>query len=157
MKHQKPETVLDVGCGQGELGIWYSSQGVQYTGVDIALVNVGFCIALLPCMKYLMPDRPMPVFGQMPAERLAFEAKSFDIVFSCHALEHVQNLDLAFEEQVRVGKWLCGVIALPREDESGEHLQQISETRLADYLARLCDEEYIHVFPQELVFWAKTK
>jgi len=150
-------TLLDIGCGQGEFGIWCSTAGVKYTGVDVAMVNVGFAYAILPCLKFKRPECTMPEYKQMLAEDLAFPDKTFDMVFTSHSVEHVHDLDQAFAEQFRVGREICGVVAKPKEDEGGEHMQQISQEMLERYLSENCTEYTIHEMELERVIWGVTK
>lgn len=151
------KSILDVGCGQGEVGVWFSTAGIQYVGVDIAMVNVGFCIALLPCLKFKNPNCPMPIFRYMRGEKLGFADKTFDVVFSCHSLEHVQDLGRALAEQSRVAKAICGVVAKPREDESGEHMYQITPGMLEEFLCKHCVNSHLKILEEELVFWGDVR
>ena len=146
--------MLDVGCGRGQAGIWFGTAGKEYIGIDIALVNIGFCIAMLPCLKYLKPDCVIPRFLQMLCEDLKFENDNFDIVFSSHSLEHMHDLNKAFSEQVRVGKSVCGIVARPTEGELGEHMWQIGADMLIEKL-ELFGNKRVQVCEKEIIFWGE--
>jgi len=88
-------TVLDVGCGNGNDALRYSSE--KYTGVDISL-------PLLEAAKEYCPSHS---FKQCDAANLPFEDESFDYVFCVSLLEHLHSLEDTrdcFREMVRVAK-----------------------------------------------------
>ena len=153
-KIEKIDTVLDVGCGRGQAGIWFATALKKYTGIDIALVNVGFAIAMLPCLKYLKPDCIMPKYMQMLGENLIWGMQHFDLVFSSHSLEHMHDFNKAFNEQRRVGKSICGIVARPTEDELGEHMWQISADMLIEKLSGFGSKQ-VQVCEKEIVFWGE--
>ncbi len=149
--------VLDVGSGRGQAGIWFSTAGKEYVGVDVSLGSIGFSIALLPALKYKYSPAYLPEYRQMLAEDLKFADKSFDLVFSCHSLEHMHDLEKAFYEQVRVGRNVCGVIAKPEEEECGEHLYKIEKKDVLDLLTKYCSFYYYDENKAEHVFCGKVK
>ena len=151
------KTVLDVGSGRGQAGVWFSTAHVNYVGIDISLSSLGFSIALLSCFKFIRPDCPVPEYRQMLMEDLKFKDKSFDLVFSSHSLEHAHNLQKTISEQCRVGKELCGVVAKPREVEEGEHLYKISKSVLESYLERYCSSFNVEVLEEEIIFYAMAR
>jgi len=151
------KTILDVGCGQGELGIWCATAGVDYTGIDIALVNVGFAEAMKPCLKYLRPDATEPMYHQGIMESMNLRHDWYHVVFSSHSLEHVHDLDKSFDEMFRVGRAVCGVVAMPKEDEPGEHMRKIHREELEVYLGAGCSDYTIHELEKEHVFWGTVK
>lgn len=152
------KNVLDIGCGQGEMSLWFSTAGVQYTGIDIALSNIGFCVGLLACFKFLKKDSPQPKFLQMFGENLRFKDKTFDLVFTSHVLEHFHNLDKAFGQMCRVGKSICGVVARPNVgDESDEHMRTFEKGDIEKYLEQYCSSHTIEYLNREIVFWGEVK
>lgn len=153
-KIEKMDTVLDVGCGRGQAGIWFSTANIKYTGIDIALVNVGFAIAMLPCLKYLKTNYIMPRYFQMLGEDLKFADNSFNLIFSSHSLEHMHDFNKTFSEQTRVGKSVCGIVARPVEGELGEHMWQISADMLIEKLNGFGSKQ-VKVCEKEIVFWSE--
>ena len=151
----KDVKILEAGCGRGQAGIWFVTAGLQYTGVDVSLSNVGFSLMLTQGL--LDFKCRLPKYRQMLAESLDFEDKSFDIVYTNHALEHFHNLDMAFEEMFRVGKSVCGVVALPEEIECGQHMYQITSELLESYLRIGCSSFVIERCEKETVYWGEVK
>jgi SAM-dependent methyltransferase len=152
--HMDVEKILDVGCGRGQMGIWFSTAGKQYIGIDVSIASLGFCISLLPCLKFKYREIPMPVYRQMIAEDLKFSDKEFDIVFTSHSLEHMHDLRKALDEQVRVGKILCGVMAAPRDvEDDGEHLYRIERDTMYEYLSGVCSEWSVTALELETIYW----
>ena len=166
-KIEKIDTVLDVGCGRGQAGIWFATAGKNYVGIDIALINVGFSIAMLPCLKYLKPNCIMPKYYQMLGEDLYYTNitkdgrkiihygdNDSDLVFSSHSLEHMHDFNKAFSEQIRVGKSMCGIVARPTEGELGEHMWQINADMLIEKLSGFRSKQ-VQVCEKEIVFWGE--
>jgi SAM-dependent methyltransferase len=79
-------TILDFGCGAGEIVTEYRKRGYQAFGCDIVLEE--------QC-EFLRTIEKVPY-------RLPFADNSFDFVFSDQVLEHVQDHKLAFSEIHRV-------------------------------------------------------
>lgn len=154
---KRGQSLLDVGCGQGELGIWCATAGVDYTGIDVALVNVGFAEAMKPCLKFMKPDSPMPVYQQGVMEDLRLDPDRFDIVFSSHSLEHVHDIDKTFEQMCHYGTEICAVVAKPKADEAGEHMRQITTVELRERLESCCSKWSLMPLSMENVFWGKVK
>ncbi|MEE8407868.1 MAG: class I SAM-dependent methyltransferase [Acidimicrobiia bacterium] len=84
------ERVLEVGCGQGHLTKRLADRGIDITGVD----------ANPKASEIAGTDRVL----YMKGEDLEFDDKSFDVVLSVHALEHIPPLDQAISEMARVLK-----------------------------------------------------
>jgi ubiquinone/menaquinone biosynthesis C-methylase UbiE len=84
------DRVLEVGCGRGHLTEAIASRGVDIIGIDA--------------------NSHAPVVAangrirHMSAEALDFEDRTFDVVISVHALEHIPPLSQALAEMVRVLK-----------------------------------------------------
>lgn len=148
------QSVLDVGSGQGQMGIWFSTAGKGYVGIDISLLNVGFSYAMLPAIKYKW--NVAPAYKVMLAEKIEYVDKSFDLVFSSHTMEHYHNFDLAFREQIRLAKkFICAVVPVPDDVESGDHLIKVSRAVLDSYLSKYCESYSIDELSQEYVIWGK--
>ena len=100
--------VLDAGCGEGVLSAMLAAKGCTVTGIDISAPNIERAKALAKEMGVL--DRT--TFLEGDAEHLPFPDKSFDVVVSCHVLEHLPDFDAGLKEIRRVSKNQA-VIALP--------------------------------------------
>ena len=152
------KNILEVGCGQGQAGIWFSTAGVTYIGIDVSLLNIGFAIALLPCLKYLKgKDFREPVYKQMIAEDLKFKDKEFDLVFSNQLLDHTHSLNKTIMEQSRVGKSMCGVVDIGDMEEPSEHMFRIKPEMLDDYLRIYCSSHSVDVYEKDIIFWGECK
>lgn len=81
-------TVLDFGCGRGEMVAEYRQSGYQAYGCDLQIANE---------TEFVRGIDPQ-------SHRLPFEDNLFDFVFSDQVLEHVQRQDQAFSEIKRVMK-----------------------------------------------------
>lgn len=156
-KFQDISKVLDVGSGRGQAGIWFSTAGKKYIGIDISLGSIGFSMALLPALKYKHNPGTMPIYKQMLAEEITFPSKYFDLVFSNHSLEHMHDLDKAIYEQVRLGRYITGIIAKPEEEECGEHLYKILPEDVKKYLNTYCSSYGMDENNVETVFWGTIK
>ncbi|BBO18584.1 demethylrebeccamycin-D-glucose O-methyltransferase [Candidatus Brocadia pituitae] len=91
--NQEELKVLDFGCGDGRHREMINKAGGNWVGVDL--------------LSSPEVDETREVSGFRVAydgSRLPFKDKSFDIIFSCQALEHVHNLQTIFRELARVCK-----------------------------------------------------
>jgi len=94
----KIDTVLDVGCGQGEANALFSELGVKYTGVTLGVdVEIAKCVGI----QVYESD-----FSFLP-----FPDNSFDLVFSRHSVEHSPMPLLTLMEWHRVAKTWLGLVA----------------------------------------------
>jgi ubiquinone/menaquinone biosynthesis C-methylase UbiE len=84
------DRVLEVGCGQGHLTEAIASRGVDIVGVDAN--SHATVVAANGRIQH------------MSAEALDFEDRTFDVVISVHAIEHIPRLSQALAEMVRVLK-----------------------------------------------------
>ncbi|MHA1641393.1 MAG: methyltransferase domain-containing protein [Promethearchaeota archaeon] len=92
LKKVKGNTILDVGCGAGHSMKTLKRSLFDVTGIDINDKAIKHCKQLgLNVIK-------------MNAEKLEFDDNSFDTVFSMHLLEHLDNVDKAIKESIRVAK-----------------------------------------------------
>ena len=97
-----PRDVLVVGCGTGlESGDIARAFGANTIGIDIGSALPFDHAAAAPAKLMIMDAR-----------QLRFADASFDLVYSFHALEHIQNPQLALAEMARVlrpaGTYLVG-------------------------------------------------
>lgn len=89
-----PNSLLDVGCGDGELLFRYVKKVPrELYGVESA-----------PSLKAKAEQRGMKVFSYDLNQRWPFEDGKFDVVFSSQVIEHLHNTRLFAEETFRVLK-----------------------------------------------------
>lgn len=88
----EPTSILVVGCGTGhEAGILARRFKAATTGIDIGTEFT------------FDPQQAAPaILRTMDAMRLDFEDAAFDLIYSFHALEHIQDPRLALSEMSRV-------------------------------------------------------
>lgn len=87
---QAGEQVLEVGCGRGHLTKRLLDWGVDATGID----------ANPQAADLAVTDGVVHMY----AESLDFADQTFDKVVSVHAIEHIPDIEGAFEEMARVLK-----------------------------------------------------
>jgi SAM-dependent methyltransferase len=87
----KPKRVLEIGCAAGPIVKWLNEMGCEAHGIDVS--------------DWAVANRFHPNVIRASADDLPYETASFDLVFSCHALEHLPDsvADGAFAEISRVG------------------------------------------------------
>lgn len=91
-------TVLDYGCGSGEVVQHARAQGVDMVGADIFYAG-SEARAAVECSGQLGRS----IFA-MPEGRIPFPDKHFDLVCANQVFEHVRDIDLALSEIRRVLK-----------------------------------------------------
>ncbi len=98
IKINRNTKILDIACGSGGLTLLCQRQGLDCYGVDInrKLIEIARRMARLLNLK----DK----FYTSPSEKLPFPSNYFDGVISNQTMEHVQDLDLALRECIRVLK-----------------------------------------------------
>lgn len=87
-------TLLDVGCGSGELSNEYLKKSKQVYGVDSSKKSIEVAKRKYPTIKFRLA----------PAERLPFEDNFVDVVVMTDVLEHVKDERKTLEEVYRVMK-----------------------------------------------------
>lgn len=95
---------LEIGCGTGHFSRWLASWGLRVVGLDAS----GAMLAVAA------EGGGGPVYVQGAADRLPFEAGSFDLVAFVTSLEFVPNQRAALREACRVARRavLLGVLNL---------------------------------------------
>jgi len=91
-------TILEVGCGMGNLCIWASKKSKNVTGLDIAKPGLRAGNILRKRFKSDVG------FVAGDARYLPFRDGYYDIVICVETLEHIPNYREAFDELVRVTK-----------------------------------------------------
>jgi SAM-dependent methyltransferase len=89
-----PDSLLDVGCGNGSLVFRYLKKTPrEFYGVEGA-----------PSLKAKAEQRGIKVFSYDLNQRWPFKDGQFDVVFSSQVIEHLHNTRLFVEEAYRVLK-----------------------------------------------------
>lgn len=91
----KPKSLADIGCGQGSCSELIG-KGIGYIGIDQSPV-------LIARAKRLYPE-PNKKFIEGEAYNLPFEDNSIDAIMSVWVWSHLDNLELAAKEMIRVLK-----------------------------------------------------
>jgi 2-polyprenyl-3-methyl-5-hydroxy-6-metoxy-1,4-benzoquinol methylase len=103
-----PESLLDVGCGEGVLTLkWADALGDRrVVGLDLAD----------PKLEAEWRQRSRPNLGFVPgrAEQLPFQEDEFDLVAAIETLEHVPEAEPAVAEMCRVARRHL-LVSVPRE------------------------------------------
>jgi len=103
-----PQSVLDVGCGEGVL----THRWAQVLG-DRRIVGIDLEDPHLQA-EWATRRRPNLEYRVTKAERLPFEDGEFDLAAAIEVLEHVPDPEHTVAEMARVaGRWL--LVSVPRE------------------------------------------
>jgi ubiquinone/menaquinone biosynthesis C-methylase UbiE len=99
IKSYKPESVLDVGCGIGNLVLKLREEGIPAFGIDSA-----------EALDFFWNE---DYFSFAEATKLPFKDKMFDIVVSTDFFEHIpeEDIDTVKSEMLRVGKKVLSRVA----------------------------------------------
>lgn len=123
-----PESILDVGCGEGVLTFKLAEQQEDATVVGLDLPD--------PTLEahWRSKQRPNLRFLGGTAEALPFERDAFDLVTAIETLEHLPEPDRALREMTRVARRHL-LVSVPREPlwralnlARGAYLTQLGNT-----------------------------
>ena len=90
----KSTKYLDIGAGEGYMKYFFDPDEGSWFGVDCWKERIDVCKDL----GYKMVDM------DINNSALPWEDNTFDVVFACHVVEHLSNLEFAFSEMKRVLK-----------------------------------------------------
>lgn len=96
--------VLDVGCGRGDIVVYYAQKGIEAYGIDYA--KAGIVIANEVKEKQKKEIQKYIHFSLMNAKKLDFPDNFFDAIISIDVFEHLykEELEVALSEIRRVLK-----------------------------------------------------
>ncbi len=120
---QKPETVLDVGIGTGIHTRAFLGIGAKVTGIDIKPDPFEWDAE---CNARLLPNY---THTHQAVETLEFkeEAEPFDLIWSCHVLEHLPNVQehlIQLHDYLKDDGWLY--IAVPTNSQDRLHVGHLT-------------------------------
>lgn len=125
--HLRGNNVLSVGCGYGKDEAVLSAKGLKITGIDLSSKLLDEAKRRVPNASFLMMDM----------RSLSFENDSFDGVYCCASLHHLQRSDtlIALNEMHRV-LVPNGILYVGVKEGAGEEwrqlgLEQVRETFFA--------------------------
>ncbi len=105
-KDAKPDSVLDVGCGEG-----FTLERFHNEKIGKKLVGIDF---LDTAIKIGKKERPYLDLRQGNIYDIPFKDSSFDLVICSEVLEHVDDPKKALKELARVTKKYC-LLSVPHE------------------------------------------
>lgn len=91
-------TALDVGCGGGIMAEEVAAMGFRVTGVDPSAESIATARAHAARSGLAIE------YMRAPGERLPFADATFDLVYCCDVLEHVEHLQPVINEAARALK-----------------------------------------------------
>ena len=105
-------SVLDVGCGQGELlkALARAFGDVDLTGADVSKESLAISRRKNPAFSFVQIDLAAADF----AERHSSQLESFDLVVCCEVLEHLDDPARGLAEVARVARHSV-LLSTPRE------------------------------------------
>ena len=89
--------VLVVGCGAGDDALYFAKLGATVSAFDLSAEMLALGVQRAKQCGLSIS------FEQMPAEKMAYEANTFDLIFARDILHHV-DIPATMEEVVRVSK-----------------------------------------------------
>jgi len=89
---QKNQTMLEIGCGRGEMLLNFKNLGLEVQGIDLS-----------PEAPNFQKDISI-IVGNVEEEKLPFNDNSFDIIYSKSVLEHFYYPEKYMKEAYRVLK-----------------------------------------------------
>jgi len=135
IKDQKVSSLLDIGCGEGQVDnfLLKNNPGLKITGVDFDK----------KALREAKINCPKMVVKKADIYHLPFPDKSFDLILCLEVLEHLDKPELALKEFKRVGQQF--LISVPHEPFFS--------------LASLFSGKYLSHFgrhPEHFQFWSEN-
>lgn len=104
MESVEYRSVLEVGCGPGDLASRILPPGLDYLGIDIDETEIETACGRYPRLSFQVGN----------AYELPVESNSFDLVIACEVLEHLEDPQRALAEIDRVtNQWV--LVSVPWE------------------------------------------
>ena len=104
--HVNPgDLVLDIGCGEGRhsLGL-YVDREVNAIGIDLSTEDLKIAKSRIKDFTVTDTNKSSCAFGVGDIQSLPFKDNAYDAVICSEVLEHLESLDNAVSEIVRVLK-----------------------------------------------------
>ena len=99
------DTVLDIGCGEGRHSIGlYVDREVNAIGIDLSMEDMKTAKSRIKDFSITDNNKSFCAFGAGDIKSLPFEDNIYDAVICSEVLEHLESLDDAVSEIVRVLK-----------------------------------------------------
>ena len=99
------DLVLDIGCGEGRHSIGlYVNREINAVGMDLSLEDMQTARSRIKDFSISDTNNSSCVFGAGSIHRLPFRDNLYDAVICSEVLEHLESLDTAVSEIVRVLK-----------------------------------------------------
>ena len=141
LEAHKPEVVVDVGAGEGQISRLASAGGSMVIGVDPAAAQLVEAAA--------RGEGPSYVGGA--ASLLPFRSASADVVVACLVFEHIEDVDTAIAEVGRIlrpGGWFMFLLNHPLLQTPGsgwidDHILEEQYWRIGAYLVEDTTEEEV--------------
>lgn len=109
LKYIKPGMVVaDIGAGEGVLSMLMAQRGALVTALEISKPNIVAAKKL--AKEYQLSEKIKFIEGD--ASSIPFKDSSFDMVVSCHVLEHLPDFDIGLLELKRIAKQKI-IVAVP--------------------------------------------
>lgn len=89
---------LDIGCGGGLLAEEFARLGCNIVGIDPSIASIRVAA------RHSRGDKLSIDYIVAAGEEVPFKDESFDVIYCCDTLEHVNNLDQVIAETSRVLK-----------------------------------------------------
>jgi ubiquinone/menaquinone biosynthesis C-methylase UbiE len=106
IKNLEPESILDVGCGEG-----FTLQKLKDRGIGKKLEGIEYLERAIEIGNKIHPDLKL---RQGNIYELPYKDNEFDLVLCTEVLEHLEDPEKALKELKRVAKRYC-VISVPNE------------------------------------------
>ena len=132
-KHKKSGRVLEIGCGLGDL-LHFLEENFETYGIDISDYAI----------KKAKKKAKNSILKVMKAKDIdAFRKNFFDVIVSCHLLEHLQNPDLVIAKMNQILK-KDGIVLIAVPNTSS-WMKTVKKTNWVG----LRDKTHVSLFPPE--------